>query len=259
MIKRSVKKILGYCGIIAFRRESNLFIPEDEAYRIVKDLVECTDPVVIDGGAHLGDMVDRFGALLPKAEFHCFEPDPELCKIIEKKFLGNSQVHVVQAALSDAVGKAVLNINVSRATNSLLPSAESLQPDLKQLCELVKQVEVKVTTIDEYCRANSIEHIDFIKLDLQGYDYLALKGAKATLKNTKVVLVEVLFMEIYKGCHGFPDILNLMINQEFKLHTLCGLHYGEAGELLWADAIFVKSTDADGRKPEKPTHRIYDF
>jgi len=62
------------------------------------------------------------------------------------------------------------------------------------------------------------------------------------------VLVEVLFKEIYKGCHGFPDILNLMIGQGFKLHNLCGLHYGEADELLWADAIFVKSTTANSRK-----------
>jgi len=110
---------------------------------------------------------------------------------------------------------------------------------------------VEVITIDEYCRMNSIERVDVIKLDLQGYDYLALKGAAATLDKARVVLVEVLFEEIYKGCHCFPDILNLMSPQGFKLHTLCGLHYGEADELLWADAIFVKSNHAESWKPEE--------
>ena len=240
MIKKLLRLALKRFGIVAFKRSSNVYIPDEETYRIVSELVGCSAPVVIDGGAHLGDMVERFGACLPKTEFHCFEPDPTLGQTLERNFAGNPLVHVVQAALGDVAGKATFNINVSRPTNSLLPSAESLQPDLKKLCELVEQVEVGITTIDEYCRANSIEHVDVIKLDLQGYDYLALKGAEATLKNTKVVLVEVLFKEIYKGCHGFPDILNLMIGQGFKLHNLCGLHYGEADELLWADAIFVK-------------------
>lgn len=241
LLKLTLKRL----GIVAFKRSSRVYIPEEETYRIVSVLVGCSAPVVIDGGAHLGNMVERFGALSPNAEFHCFEPDPVLGKSLEQKFSGNTKVHVVHAALGDMASKAMLNINVSRPTNSLLPAAESLPPDLKQLCELVEQVEVGVTTIDEYCRANSIERVDVIKLDLQGYDYLALKGAKTTLEKTKVVLVEVLFKEMYKGCHGFPDVLNLMLGQGFKLHTLCGLHYGEAYELLWADAIFTKSSQDD--------------
>lgn len=250
MIKKMLKWMLKRSGIVAFKRSSRVYIPEDESYRIVSNLVGRVDPVVIDGGAHLGDMVEKFRAFLPRAEFHCFEPDPALAQTLVSRFAGSPLVHVVQAALGDAVGTAKFNINVSRPTNSLLPSAETLQPELKQLCQLVEQVEVEVTTIDEYCRANSIERVDIIKLDLQGYDYLALKGATATLVKAKVALVEVLFEEIYKGCHRFPDILNLMLDQGFKLHTLCGLHYGEADELLWADAVFVKSTHASSVKPE---------
>lgn len=249
MIKILARGLLKRFGIVAFKRSSRVYIPEDESYRIASNLVGRADPVVIDGGAHLGDMVEKFRALLPRAEFHCFEPDPELAETLLRKFANSPRVRVVQAALGDVVGKAKFNINVSRPTNSLLPTAESLQPDLKQLCELVEQVEVQITTIDEYCRANSIEHVDLIKLDLQGYDYLALKGAITTLGKARVVLVEVLFDEIYKGYHGFPEILNLMLDQGFKLHTLCGLHYGRADELLWADAIFVKSPDSDIRKP----------
>jgi len=251
MIKRFLRGALKRFGVVAFRRSSRVYIPEEETYRIVSTFAGCPNPVVIDGGAHLGDMVERLGTMLPRAEFHCFEPDPTLGQTLESKFAANPRVHVVQAAIGDVIGKAKFNINVSRPTNSLLPSAESLQPDLKRLCELVEQVEVDVTTIDEYCRSNSIKRVDIVKLDLQGYDYLALKGARDTLKEAKVVLVEVLFKEIYKGCHGFPDMLNLMISLGFKLHTLCGLHYGEADELLWADAIFVKSIHAISGESEE--------
>lgn len=256
MIKQFLRRVLNRFGIVAFKRSSRIYIPEDESYRIVANLVGCSAPAIIDGGAHLGGATEILETLLPEATFHCFEPDPTLVQTLENKFTDNPQVRVVQTALGDVAGKAKFNINVSRPTNSLLPSSESLQPDLKQLCQLVEQVEIEVITIDEYCRANSIEHMDVIKLDLQGYDYRALKGAAATLENAKVVLVEVLFKEIYKDCHCFPDILNLMIDRGFKLHTLCGLHYGEADELLWADAIFVKSTHADSGKPKEASPSV---
>lgn len=249
MIKQFLKRILNRFGIVAFKRSSRIYIPEDESYRIVASLVGCSAPAIIDGGAHLGGATEVFGALLPEATFHCFEPDPILVQKLENKFTDNPRVRVVQAALGDVAGQAKFNINVSRPCNSLLPSSvQSLQPDLKPLFQLVEQVEVEVITIDEYCRANSIERMDVIKLDLQGYDYRALRGATATLEKAKVVLVEVWFKEIYSGCHGFPDILNLMIDQGFELHTLCGLHYGEVDELLWADAIFVRSAHAEDCK-----------
>jgi hypothetical protein len=101
-----------------------------------------------------------------------------------------------------------------------------------------------VTTIDGYCREKLRNPLDVSKLDLQGYDLNALKGATNTLRQTTVVLVEVLFKEIYKGCPGFKDILDFMVDQEFRLYTLCGLHYGQRDELMWADAIFVKNESA---------------
>jgi hypothetical protein len=52
-------------------------------------------------------------------EFHCIEPDPALAGTLMRKLGSFPRVHVVQAALGDVVGKAKININVSRLTNSL--------------------------------------------------------------------------------------------------------------------------------------------
>lgn len=242
MMKRLIKSGLKRFGIIAFKSSSRVYIPEDDSYRIVTKLVGRPDPVVIDGGAHLGEMVEKLGALLPQAGFHCFEPDPELGGALSRKYSGNPKVKVVQVALGEQVAKANFNINASRPTNSLLDAVDNLQPDLKRLCDPVKQVEVAVTTIDEYCQANSIKRVDLIKLDLQGYDYLALRGAKATLVGVKIVLVEILFSKIYQGGGTFEDIIDLMRESSFDLHTLCSLQYGDESKLLWANAIFTKRT-----------------
>ena len=223
------------------KRSSGVYLPEDESYKIA--IAQCgrTDPVIIDGGAHRGGSVAAFSNYAPQAKFHCFEPDPSLAQELTRLFLHNPNVWVVTAALGDAKGQATFNINVSRPTNSLLSPGDALQPDLQSLVELVEQVEVDIVTIDAYCEAKALDRVDIIKLDLQGYDYKALLGAKATLRCARVVLIEVLFVEIYKGCNLFPDVLRLMGESGYNLFTLCGLHYGNHDELLWADAIFVNS------------------
>lgn len=240
-MKRIIKAFLGKFGIIVMKRSSRVYLPEDDSYRIVAGQCGRLDPVIIDGGAHRGGSVEAFSRFVPHAEFHCFEPDPLLAEELTGTFTGKTNVHVVRAALGESKGKAMFNINASRPTSSLLPSVETLQPDLQALCQLVEQVEVDVTSIDNYCEAQGMKRADIIKLDLQGYDYKALLGAKSTLQGARVVLVEVLFVEIYKGCNLFPDILRLMEERGFTLFTLCGLHYGSHDELLWADAIFVNN------------------
>lgn len=70
MLKRFLKGTLKHFGLIAFKRSSRVYIPEDEAYRIVSSLTGRTDPLIIGGGAHLGDMMKRLGASLPRAKFN---------------------------------------------------------------------------------------------------------------------------------------------------------------------------------------------
>jgi len=241
MIKRFARNLLKSWGIVAFRRSSGVYIPEEESYTIISRLVGRDDPVIVDGGTHRGDTVDTLAGMLPQAQFHCFEPDPALDAELLDKFSGRADVHVNKAALGASPGKAVFNINASRPTNSLLPAAEGIQSDLKGLCKTVERIEVAVTSIDDYCAGAGLDRVDVIKLDLQGYDYEALLGARATMPRVTVVLVEVLFTEIYQGCRLFPDILRLMAEYGFRLFTLSGIHYGAHDELLWADAIFVKS------------------
>lgn len=230
-----------------------MYLPEDESYRIVCGLCGREDPVIIDGGAHRGQSVAAFSSLVPRAQFHCFEPDPVLADCLRRAFAGRGSVKVVQAALGESRGRANFNINASRPTNSLLPAAEGLQPNLQDLCQAVAQIEVEVTTLDDYCGESGLARVDILKLDLQGYDYMALQGGRFALRETSIVMVEVLFVEIYRGCHLFPDILGLMHEVGFDLYTLCGLQYGENSKLLWADAIFIKKGQLEDRQTKDRT------
>jgi len=238
-VKPILKALLRKLGIIAMMRSSRVYLPEDESCRIALEQCGEASPVIIDGGAHKGSTVGAFRAIAPNAKFHCFEPDPFLVAELLAKFTGDRNVHVVASALGEKSGTALFNINASRSTNSLLPTAEVLQPDLQGLCKTVDQIEVTVKSIDDYCAQQRVDRIDIVTLDLQGYDYHALVGARKALQCARVVLVEVLFTGIYRGYHLFPDIIHLMGECVFRLFTLSGIHCGNHDELLWADAISI--------------------
>ena len=239
-MKKLIKRILLHFGIIVFKRSTRIYLPADESYRVVADICGKRAPLIFDGGAHRGDTVLEFSKYVPAATFHCFEPDPELVAEMKQTFAGHQNVHIVSAALGDAPSTAQFNINASRPTNSLLPTVAEITPEFRDLYATVEQVSVNIITVDGYCAEHGIGKVDILKLDLQGYDYKALLGARNTLRNVDVVLSEVWFTETYAGAKLFPDLLALMINSGFRLHTLCGMHYGERDELLWGDAIFTR-------------------
>jgi FkbM family methyltransferase len=240
-MKKIIKGVLKFLGIVAFKRSTGIYIPDEDSYRIAVEQCRKKSPVILDGGAHRGDSVRSFSKYLENSTFHCFEPDPLLADELKSTFRENHNVKVVTAALGEKRDQVTFNLNFSKPTNSILQTASSLPEEIQELCKTIEQIQVDVITVDEYCADNGINQIDILKLDLQGYDYKALLGAEKTLRNVQVVLTEVLFTEIYKGCGLFSQVLNLMIENGFSLYTICGIHYGKKDELLWADAIFVRS------------------
>jgi len=235
------RRLLDLSGLVAFRKSSNLYLPEENLCQVVVSLIDTTTPTVIDGGSHHGDMVEKFSRLLPDSRFICFEPNSSLADLLMSRYRNNNCVTIVQSALGETSGSTTFNINSSEATSSILDTSANLDSQLAELCHQVKQIKVPIVSIDEYCRTNGITSVDVLKLDLQGYDYLALKGARDTIKNVRCILVELMFSDIYKGSASFDEIFALMKEFGLKLFTLGAMKYSDNSQLLWCDAIFVRS------------------
>ncbi|MCK4553271.1 FkbM family methyltransferase [Candidatus Pacearchaeota archaeon] len=77
--------------------------------------------------------------------------------------------------------------------------------------ELDKQEEVKINTIDNFCKNKKILRIDFLKMDIEGNELNALEGAKKMIKNKKIKFIQFEF----GGCNidsktFFRDFWNLL-------------------------------------------------
>jgi FkbM family methyltransferase len=93
-------------------------------------------------------------------------------------------------------------------------------------------IEVPQRTIDSLVTETLLPGPYLVKLDLQGGEADALRGAKRTLRNTEVVLIEVQ-LEDFRAIHEVLDASG------FLLFDLSDLNYSPAGSLAWFYATYV--------------------
>ena len=157
-------------------------------------------------------------------------------------FVGDGELHT-------------FHVNEPDATSSLLPFNETM---IRQLVDLdclhtERTEEAATTTLDVALSAE--EHIDFLKLDIQGFELAALRHATEVLQRTLVVHCEVSFLEIYEKQALFSEVELHMRRQGFELIDLMSMcHYPLAGNpyrtcrdrLGWADAVFMRRRGCAG-------------
>lgn len=88
-------------------------------------------------------------------------------------------------------------------------------------------------------RIDKIEHdfsgLDFLNIDLQGAELMALKGMGKMLDQFKYAYLEVNWDKLYKGCPLIKDIQEFMNSKGFEF-----MEAKECGSTKWGDAFWMK-------------------
>lgn len=122
-------------------------------------------------------------------------------------------------ALADRTGRLPLYITRSPGPVGLLePDPERLReirwkgatflPNFAEEFFAVERVEeVEVTTLEAFARERRLDHIDYLKLDVEGSEYEVLAGVgSALLRRTGVIKAELCFIPFRKGQKLFSDV-----------------------------------------------------
>lgn len=85
-----------------------------------------------------------------------------------------------------------------------------------------KKEKIEINTIDSYCKENGIFRIDLLKLDIEGHEYEALKGAENMFKNDKVLLCQFEFggCNIDSRCF-FQDFFYFFTQRNMIICRIC--------------------------------------
>jgi FkbM family methyltransferase len=137
--------------------------------------------VMLDIGANVGYYSILAAYACPNGQVWSFEPSPRTYGILCENIQANRLQNVVarQLALGETHSMLKFNIYGDQALNSVSVSAEHRHPFFPG--GPVQVLNVECTTIDDVMNDNHIERVDLIKLDIEGYEYFALKGAERLL------------------------------------------------------------------------------
>lgn len=210
-----------------------------DVFQKQKELLNGNVNVIFDLGANYGGVTKEYKKTFPHATVYAFEPFPEMFKKLSEYTATLSDVHLSDKAISDRADKRIFFVNESVDTNSLLESqATGMRSD-----EQVKnktRIEVETISLDEFCRLKSVKSIDILKMDIQGGELDALKGAASLLQEKKIGLIytETNFIPQYVNQPLFQDLLIFLEKKGYQLQDIYNPYYGK-GSLAWCDAIFL--------------------
>lgn len=139
---------------------------------------------VVDVGTNIGWTVLNFGRLSDSGKVIGFEPDPfnyEVCKKnLEKNKLTN--IELLPVGLGDTNGEVRLEVRTpgNRGGNRVSPT------------DHVNTTPVQIKPLDSVEAVVSLQTVDLIKLDVEGYELHVLRGARGLLtKHKPILFIEV--------------------------------------------------------------------
>ena len=192
-------------------------------------------PVVVDGGANKGRVAARLVTALPTARLHAFEPQPELARKLAKRFADDARVTVYPQALGETA--AVLPLTVmSRPTLSSLYAPSGIHAKYAdQALAVTETVDVPVARLDAL-----LDRADVIKLDLQGYELPALRGAAGLLPGVRAVVAETALYPLYAGQALLPELTVYLEGFGFTLVGVYEFFRDATGRIASGDALFLR-------------------
>jgi FkbM family methyltransferase len=200
-------------------------------------------PLCFDVGANKGQTIQLLRSCLRQPVIHAFEPTPELSDALQRQhFCSGVSIHSM--ALGSSRSTMRLRTYAMNELNSLLTLTPGESNPFGQVAA-TGEVEVKVTTIDEFCAEHNLEKIDLLKIDTQGFDLEVIKGADRTIGAGRVrhVLVELNFIDLYvRQCSPW-EVQNVLSEAGFRLVDYYEKNR-EGAALGWCTALF-RHTCAD--------------
>lgn len=187
---------------------------EDRAERRLVAGVLSPGSIVVDAGANIG-VYSRFLSKCVGSEgmVHSFEPSPDNFARLQAAVAHLPNVRANQLAVGDRTGEQLLYVSgVLNVDHRTYPVERESRSTLS----------VSSIRLDDYFKLK--QRVDFIKLDIQGYELHALRGANRVLvENPELKILLEFWPHGLRGASVSPETLLLFLkNNGFRIYGLTG-------------------------------------
>lgn len=176
-LKKTLSKILPYRIVYWLKRS---FKKSFDERNLIYDFLNYKQGVMFDVGSMDGSSFMPF--LLKKWEVYAFEPDTTNYNTVVRNLSNwNFKVNLINKAVSD---KAEKKLFYTSTASTGIPSL------LKFNEHQVPSHELETIVLSDFIEQHEITSIDFLKIDVEGYDLMALKGVDFDAIKPRVILCE---------------------------------------------------------------------
>jgi FkbM family methyltransferase len=158
------------------------------------DLAKFADPekfrAVVDVGANKGDFSKLFLHHFPAAAIHAFEPVEATFSRLQQALSSEPRARVHPIAASNQTGTAVIRTFASSEKNTLVAGlTDSLRVDP------AGEEKINTARLDEFLAETKLERIDFLKIDVEGFEMKVLESCGRYLDPSTI---PYLFFEFHR-------------------------------------------------------------
>ena len=169
---------------------------------------------IIDVGANRGNWTRMALSVFPETCVIMIEPQEEMQYVLSQLCAENSKLELIQAGAGEKNGQLLQTIWDDLAGSSFLPEANG------EKIEEGKQRITPITTIDNVLSERRTFFPDLVKLDIQGFELEALKGANSLFGKTEVFILETSLYEFMPGMPVTAQCIEFMAARGYAIYDV---------------------------------------
>lgn len=151
----------------------------DNFYKDIVELLTGRNPVIFYVGANVGQDIRRIKWYMPYSSIYCFEPFPRSFARLAKRAKRYRDVHAINAGVGSEAGQLYIQPHENPTMVKLV------EEDTGGLSQ------TPVVTVDAIADEKQIEHIDILKIDVEGLELEVLKGSASLLSDGRIGCVYI--------------------------------------------------------------------
>jgi len=192
---------------------------------------------IVDIGANRGQFSLAARRWSSNSEIFAFEPLEPPSIVFLKLFSHDPRTTLHQAAIGPRRDRLKMHVSRKDDSSSLL-EITPLQIAISPGTEEVIQCEIEIGPLSDYLSSTDIKAPALLKLDVQGYEALALQGCESLIDCFDTVYCECSFVEFYAGQALAAEIIQQLADKGFYLNGLYNPATDPDSRVLQADFLF---------------------